>query len=284
MARNESISSSDFHNELMLLQRFLTILLCSALPVLFSVDAGAQQPEGHSHRIMQDIEAAYHNGRITLDQKVLYKFYAGLQREKLPSQFITEGHGYVKCGTPAYLDFKKHKHQLSQATVAEIEKLTESNATQAQETYLSPSGMFLFHYETSGSDAVPLEDNSPANGIPDYVELAGIAADSSWRHQVATLNYTDPIIPGEPYDIYFKNFSVYGLTSYSSNSPTPCDINDKSCIYIHNNFQNFPPNTDPEGNVVGALKVTVAHELKHAIQYEATAFAGSPKPLCYPYR
>ena len=250
----------------MLLQRISTILLCLALLLLFGTEIRAQQQtEKHSHRIMHDIEAAYQDGRISLDQKVLYKFYAGLKREKLPSQFIVDEQDYVKCGTPAQLDFKKHKSQLSQATVAEIENLTGTNSTQAEETYLSSSGMFLFHYETSGTDAVPLDDNSPSNGIPDYVEEAAAAADSSWRHEVATLDYTDPILPGDPYDIYFRNFGFYGQTVITGNT---------TYIDVHNNFQNFPPNTDPEGNVIGALKVTVAHELKHAIQYAATEWAG----------
>lgn len=234
--------------------------------LLFGTEALAQQESGrHGHRIMQDIDTAYRNGRISLDQKVLYKFYAGLKREKLPSQFTVDEQEFVKCGTPAQIDFIKHKNQLSEATIAEIENLTATFSTQVQETYLSPSGMFLFHYETSGSDAVPLEDTSPANGIPDYVEKAGIAADSSWRHEVATLNYTDPILPGDSYDIYFRNFGFYGQTAISSNT---------TYIEVHNNFQNFPPNTDPEGNPIGALKVTIAHELKHAIQYSATGWAG----------
>lgn len=246
------------------LQRISIILLCTALLGLFGSEAGAQhRPEGHSHRIMQDIEAAYQEGRISLDQKVLYKFYAGLQREKLPSQFIVKGEDYVKCGFPAQLDFFKYKNQLSEATVAEIETLTTATAAQVQATYLSPSGKFLFHYETSGTDAVPLEDTSPANGIPDYVEEAAAAADSSWRHEVATLDYSDPILPGDPYDIYFRNFGFYGQTVISGNT---------TYIDVHNNFQNFPPNTDPEGNPIGALKVTLAHELKHAIQYVTTVY------------
>ncbi|MEX0596731.1 MAG: hypothetical protein WD512_09535, partial [Candidatus Paceibacterota bacterium] len=39
-------------------------------------------------------------------------------------------------------------------------------------------------------------------------------------------------------------------------------------IFIHNNFFGFPENSDPEGNQKGAIKVTVAHEFKHAIQFD----------------
>lgn len=38
-------------------------------------------------------------------------------------------------------------------------------------------------------------------------------------------------------------------------------------MVIHNNFYGFPPNDDPDGNVLGAAKVTCAHEFKHATQF-----------------
>ena len=47
------------------------------------------------------------------------------------------------------------------------------------ETYSSsPSGHFYIHYDTSGVHAPDLIDIN-ANGIPDYIEAVGIAADSS---------------------------------------------------------------------------------------------------------
>lgn len=45
-------------------------------------------------------------------------------------------------------------------------------------------------------------------------------------------------------------------------------------IAVHNTFNGFPSNSDPEGNQLGALKVTIAHEFKHAIQYRTNQWAG----------
>lgn len=249
----------------MFLQRILIILFSAVLLLLLHAEASGQdQTLSHRHRVMQEIDAAYHSGRISLDQKVLYKFYAGLKQEKLPTQFKTSDREIVKCGTPAQIDFQKYKSQLTSATLTEIESLQAETETQATETYTSPSGKFLLHYETSGQHAVPPED-ADGNNVPDYVEWTASAADSSWRHQVSTLDYVDPVIPGDPYDIYFQDLNFYGQTVISGST---------TYIEVHNTFENFPPNTDPEGNIKGAIKATVAHELKHAINYLINNWSG----------
>ena len=59
---------------------------------------------------------------------------------------------------------------------------------------------------------------------------------------------------------------VYGYTQ--AELPGPNAWNDYSShIVVHCNFVGFPPNQDPTGNAFGALKVTIAHEFYHAIQF-----------------
>ena len=69
------------------------------------------------------------------------------------------------------------------------------------------------------------------------------------------------------YDIYFQQVPYYGFTSPELAGPEVW--NDfSSHIVVHNTFSpGFPPNDDPEGLVLGALKVTIAHEFYHAIQF-----------------
>lgn len=252
--------------------RGLKLLTFSMLFLLLPAISGWAQHRTATHRppVMAQIEEAYRQGHLSLDQKVLYKFYAGLQPEKLPKSFLHEGtdNRPAKCGTPAHIDYLQHKSHLSRATILEIESLASSRETSTSSlaTYLSPSGKFVLHYEVAGTDAVPADDSN-ANGIPDYVEWTAAAADSSWRHEVERLGYTDPVLSGDPYDIYFRNFGFYGQTVAT---------NETTYIEIHNNFQGFPPNTDPEGNVRGAIKATMAHELKHAIQYANSQWYESP--------
>ena len=52
----------------------------------------------------------------------------------------------------------------------------------------------------------------------------------------------------------------YGYTSFNNTSAG-------TEIVMHNSFSGFPTNTDPEGNALGAAKVTAVHEFKHAIQF-----------------
>lgn len=251
----------------MLMSKILPFLGILVLPFLFTDSAYAQhQTAVHDNQIMVRVDAAFVKGDISLDQKVLYKFYVGLKPEKLPREFRKQEGKFVKCGTPAQIDYMHNRGQLRPATISEIESIARTNSSSAAETYLSPSGKFQLHYETSGTHAVPPEDNN-ANNIPDYVEWTAAAADSSWRHEVENLGYTDPILPGDPYEIYFRDFGFYGQTVIASNT---------TFIEIHNTFENFPPNTDPESNVRGAIKATMAHELKHAIQFANSEWYESP--------
>lgn len=223
-------------------------------------------PHKHNHDIYKEIEQDYTKGRLNLDQKVLYKFYATGNPQKLPESYQLRASEPVKCGTPAVTDFQQNYEKLSASTVAEIESIMGAT-TQSSETFQSPSGKFEIHYETTGRHAVPPGDED-GNNIPDYVEDVAAAADSSYRHQVQTLGYTDPISNGQSYEIRIRNLQpFYGDTWPKAGTTT--------YIRIENDFaEDFPPNDHPEGNQIGAVNATVAHEFKHAIQYAANEWEG----------
>lgn len=130
----------------------------------------------------------------------------------------------------------------------------------------SPSGKFTLYYALSGSDAVPTTDEDQ-NGLPDYVEAAALAADSSYKKMVLELGYHDPIPNGETYRIDFENMGFYGYT-YPSSDPAGTSIS------VHHDFVGFPQNDWPGGIVEGALLATIAHEFKHAIQYADNRWSG----------
>jgi hypothetical protein len=210
----------------------------------------------HQPSVLQKIEQDYQEGSLTLDQKIRYQFYATNNPQKLPSEYQSQVAEPIKCGTPVMMDFYQHRDQLSPSTIQEIKSAMEPRLV-AEETFTS--GHFEIRYETSGTHAVPEDDNN-SNGIPDYVEEVAAAADSSYRHEVQNLGLTDPIPQGEKYIVEILNVApVYGQ-AYK--------IGGNTRFQVENDFaENFPANTDPEGNVIGAIKVTVAHEFKHAIQY-----------------
>ncbi|GAA5523127.1 T9SS type A sorting domain-containing protein [Aliifodinibius salicampi] len=211
------------------------------------------------------IERDYQKGQLSLDKKVLYQFYAIRQPDQLPKNYEKESSEPIKCGTPAHMDLHKNRSQLSAGTIARIESMTSQPSQHSTKTYTSASGRFQINYTTTGENAVPSEDANN-NGTPDYVEWTAQAADSSYRHEVQTLGYSDPIPDtNNPYQIYFENIGFYGYTEISNGS---------TYIVLHNNFNGFPENDDPHSNQRGSVRVTVAHELKHAIQYAATQWNG----------
>ncbi len=136
---------------------------------------------------------------------------------------------------------------------------------QSAETYLSASGRFRLMFYREGFHAIPAADENNS-GIPDYIERAAEYADYSWQRQVADIGFVDPTAQ-EPLKIEFRNIGpdYYGLAIHDGETTR---------IVVHNTFLNFPPNDDPEGSQLGALKVTIAHELKHSIQFATNRWQG----------
>jgi len=132
-----------------------------------------------------------------------------------------------------------------------------------QNSYQSPSGRFLFWYTLEGEHAVPATDAS-GSGIPDWVEIAAEAADYSWSVFVDEVGFIDPIPLDGVYEFFFRNLGFYGQTSLSSG--IPFSIIDATFDWV--------PGNDVEEDAIGALKVTIAHEFYHAIQFAYNQWSG----------
>ncbi|HET6527924.1 MAG TPA: hypothetical protein VFG39_04160, partial [Balneolaceae bacterium] len=247
--------------------RFAFLLAFSLLFLAYPLRAQERfEDDPHQFNVLNEIERAYRNNRLTLDQKVLFKYYAINNPQKLPAEFQPQESLPIKCGTPVIKEFYTARNQLSAATLRKVKPVPMQYALPVVKSYQSPEGWFTIRYETSGEGAVPAEDLN-GNNVPDYVEEVAEAADYSYQQEVLDLGYSNPIGAGETYEIEIVDLGfIYGQT-YISNGTT--------VIQIENDFsENFPPNDHPEGDVIGAIKVTIAHELKHAIQYAATQWSG----------
>lgn len=171
-----------------------------------------------------------------------------------------------KCTSPLHIFAYKHKNEISTSL---IEQNTVVKQKSSAATYTSASGKFEFTYQTTGDDAVPASDSN-SNNVPDFVEEAAIAADSTYNYLVQTLGFADPIPDGSVYEISFEDLqNTYGFAQTYSNPGGP-----GTHIVVENDFVGFPSNNDPDGNQLGALRVTVAHEFKHAIQFAQNDFSG----------
>ena len=210
------------------------------------------------------IETAYSSGQIIQGDKIFYNLQAVLDPENLPEEYKSGGESIIRSGTPFVNEVLDNWDLLSpdqQSTAAMLLARPNNDSI-----YISPDSHFAIHYDIGSSDGVPPEDLD-ASGVPDYVERIGLYADSSYRRYHLNMEfYLPPPDDDSLYDIHLLNLGgTYGVTIRE-------DAGDSvwqdygSYIQMHNTFSFAPPNDDPEGTVIGAQKVTAAHEYFHATQ------------------
>jgi hypothetical protein len=230
------------------------IVLMVLMPVLL---LGQGHPSS-SHIL--EVQHSFLRGEIDAETAALEQFRMLYEQPEYGNSI----HSKHKCATPATMFLQNYSHQISEETRLQIQTLqatpSQMRKEQVDKSYISPSGKFEIVYDTTGSDSVSLVDED-GNGVPDYVDLVAESADSSYRHEVMRIGFKDPIPAGTTYRIELSNMSFYGETR------TRSGLGPQTYIIMENDFENFPPNTHPEGDDIGAVYATVAHEFKHAIQY-----------------
>jgi hypothetical protein len=255
------------------LMRFLTGTLCLAALLSSVVLAEDSREDYKELSSAQLIEKAYRAGRISDAERIIYSLQTVYAPGDLPDEFKSKAVGITRSATPLVNLALDNWDILSQ----EQQTLAGSylGRPSLESTYISPDGVFAIHYDISGNHAVPPEDLN-LNYIPDFVERIGTYADSSYRHYQINLAYLPPPSDGdEYYDIYLLNLGhYYGLT-VRGNEGDSAWYDYSSHIEMNCTFSSAWPNEDPEGTVIGAQKVTCAHEYFHATQL-AYGYAGWP--------
>lgn len=242
-----------------MIRKLTLALLGLALSLTMVATAGARESLPQFARI----DAAEATGQIDSDLALFYRFQYVFDGDKLPSQFQPDVRTPIHCATPLIIEFNAHRAELRPETVQAIDTwLSPVDAEKA--TYNSPGGFFQLTYSTTGTNRVPTTDTSPANGIPDFVEKCAAYLDTAWNTEITTLGFTGPL-HSPYYAISFQNQSgAYGYTTISGSTTR---------IVLENDYVGFPANDDPEGDVLGAAKVTCAHEFKHASQYRTSLWS-----------
>lgn len=253
----------------------LLLLICSSA---FAQQRNPQQRQvTEVPKAFQLINRDVSEGRISKENALLNKFYYVFDRKKLNPRYRREqmlsgntASAPLKCFTPTIIEYKHLKTTLSKSTQQKLNGYLTTGISTDNRSYFSKSGNFEIFYTTidSTGNAVPTTDSNN-NGIPDYVEWAASYADSSYNCEVKDDGFVDPLKNGhKPYHIYIAGIPAYGYTTTDNNGGT--------YMVIDNNFasSNFPPNSDPDGKVKGDLKVTIAHEFKHAIQFATNQWNG----------
>jgi hypothetical protein len=136
------------------------------------------------------------------------------------------------------------------------------------------------HYVGSTIDAPDPTDTTPANGIPDYVDNTSAIFEEVWGVEVGTYGYRAPksdatsLPAGNPnadIDIYVVDVGAESLYGYCTTDDPNADPGSGYPYYDFSAYcvvdDDFAPVQFPGVDGLDALRVTMAHEFFHAVQF-----------------
>ncbi len=239
--------------------RFMFGILATLLLAVSVASAAVDSAAEFVNIVDQRVE----RGELSADEGLLLKFQYCFDRAKLPEDLQPNGLAPMKCATHLVQEYlstqDRMPREISEAIEGYLAVPTDGNRLE----YFSATGLFRINYYTSGGNSVPLFDGN-SNGVPDYVERIAEYMDYSYTFECETLGFQSPpfAAAGGYMSIYLAQMDgVYGFTTPLSTPPGMTRIS------MDNDFAEFPPNDDPDGDDLGAAKVTAAHEFKHSTQY-----------------
>ncbi len=243
-----------------------TLLWALATPIAVCADVATNMNDP-----IFAIEQDFREGRLTLDEKVVLHIRAIKNPKELPQKYqlfdLATGKTASRSATMALKEIRLHWDQLSSATQQAFRDAFTRWPTAF--TYDSPGGFFKLHYDTTGTNQVPADDDD-FSGVPDFVEKCAAYCDTAYDvHMI--WGFLEPPSDGglggdSALDVYFEDMGYYGYVQPEGPGPKPW--NDYYCyIVLNSDFLGFPPNDDPEGDRYGAAKVTAAHEFHHCVQF-----------------
>ncbi|HNB10060.1 MAG TPA: DUF6055 domain-containing protein [bacterium] len=170
-------------------------------------------------------------------------------------------HEADKCGFPAIQTLQALSQKLNKSFAVQ----KKSAAFVYNHAFVTGSGKnrtFKIYYDTVGTDKVSTID-ADANTIPDWVEENGKAFEKSYRKEIDTMGYREPVNMKRDgyYEVYIINIRAYGQTAPVQQYPSGSDTWE-SFIEIENDFVGGGFKT----HGYDAMRVTAAHEFHHAIQ------------------
>lgn len=167
-------------------------------------------------------------------------------------QIISTQEEPVKCSFGIVNQTKLNYEKFTALQKKAISKLLQRPASDT--SFITPKGKFRIHYTKTGIDAPGYDLNELAKAV-----------DSSYNYEVNILGYPPPPKDSgeggdDLYDIYIQNLSSeYGYTEFEN---PITNITYTSFMVIDNDFSGDNYHT----HGIDGARVTVAHEMHHAIQ------------------
>ena len=268
---------------------FLLLILWPAVPVLPAPKipatfgtAGKGGPEASSALVK--VERAYAEGLLSLDDWARYVALALFEPQRLPAEFRSPTD--ERCTTWMLNQVLRHWYNLRRDT---REHLVQYGFT-SRGTLARPVGLdssrttahFKIHYSVAAGDAHSVDptDNNQ-NGTPDYIELVAQILEAVWVTETDSMGYVVPppdTLSGDAplYDVYIFNLSPAGTYGYVAPDSLIQDNPSSSNRVEHNAATSYMAlrnhYLDFSGSAERNLKVTVAHELFHSVQFGYDAF------------
>jgi hypothetical protein len=182
-----------------------------------------------------------------------------------------------KCLTPYILTILEHRSKLPLEMRAQLQKLFKRPTEEGSWWNVGAlprkfkTEHFLIHYTLLGEHRVQSPDTTPANGIPDAVEVAASAFEKAWlvfltELEMKELKLRKPIEDEDKrWDVYIFKLrgGVLGFAApefYSLIAPT----GGRCSAYFALSSELYSLFGDTEGK--GRLETVVAHEFMHGIQ------------------
>jgi hypothetical protein len=252
------------------LHLLILITGCCLLPAILTSTSTARD-------LQQVLQQEYISGDIDYKTLLLRQFYMMYAPEKLLTLYPQDRQETpVKCGTVLLMALENSRHLFTPAEQAGIDGLLKSTArSPTQFQLIIGSGKFKLHYDKTNADhKVPPENIDGYPHVqkfpdhPDWVVIAYHILDSVLAVYTDEMGYLglpdDEGKDGEQFDVYFHNLrgQNYGQTAFGLGNVHITVDND----FADNGFYT---------NGIDGLRVTLAHELYHALQFRYALPSGN---------
>ena len=276
---------------------------CAALAAVVLISAGvvaAESPIPGRVPNTPDVAIArdYFAGKITSQERALYRAFAAFEPEALPDRYKAAlPAGRQKCLTAPVLDIIRDwdnlpergrsvvpryihprldptktlvrkgtlpLHSMQVRTLGKTELVIDNpDIPPYDRTY--PTTNFLIHWSSTGVHALVQNQDSDSDGVPDMIEYVEEFLEATWNWAIANGYRLPPGTEGPDgnyYNIYFGSIPALGF----------CETIDggrhsRSFIVLLNDFSGFDRIDGTPLSPADEMRVTASHEFFHAVQF-----------------